>query len=216
MGVDDGCVYDQSTIENLCHRTFKIHAWRVYFAKLCLYYQRHLWSQDGCGGRWILVFIENFIHINELTVNIVERTRNRPIASGRISVPDASFFLFAQYVIGVVFYYLSVDGLAWVKLSFGERCLIPSWDYLDSGLHCSNYCRCKCIHRADIHRYLIFNRRFAIYPLLKRYTHWPQAWLGFAMNFGFITAWISTTKAAIDWPLLASSMTACWWWVSFK
>lgn len=34
------------------------------------------------------------------------------MASGRISVPAASFFLFVQYAIGVVFFYLTVDGLA--------------------------------------------------------------------------------------------------------
>ena len=53
-----------------------------------------------------------------------------------------------------------------------------NWDYLDSGLHYSNYCCCKCARRADICRYLIVNCRFAIYPLLKRCTHWLQAWLG--------------------------------------
>ncbi|KAF8812833.1 UbiA prenyltransferase [Phlegmacium glaucopus] len=95
----------------------------------------------------------------------VERTRNRPMPSGRISVPAASLFLFVQYLIGVIFFYFTVHELA-----------------------------------------------FAIYPLLKRCTHWPQAWLGFAMNFGFITAWISTPGTTVNGPLLASSMTACWCW----
>jgi hypothetical protein len=34
------------------------------------------------------------------------------MASGRISVSAASLFLFAQYAIGAVFFYLTVDGLA--------------------------------------------------------------------------------------------------------
>lgn len=51
---------------------------------------------------------------------------------------------------------------------------------------------------------------FAIYPLFKRFTYWPQAWLGIAMNFGFITAWISTT-GSMDVRLIFAAMTACWW-----
>jgi 4-hydroxybenzoate polyprenyltransferase len=54
--------------------------------------------------------------------------------------------------------------------------------------------------------------RFAIYPLLKRITYWPQAWLGFAMNFGFITAWVSAT-GFIDVPLFAIAIAGCWWYV---
>jgi len=42
MGVDNGCVYDQSTIENLWLRTFKMLPWCIHFAKLCVYCQRHL------------------------------------------------------------------------------------------------------------------------------------------------------------------------------
>ncbi|KAH6903307.1 4-hydroxybenzoate polyprenyl transferase [Coprinopsis sp. MPI-PUGE-AT-0042] len=52
---------------------------------------------------------------------------------------------------------------------------------------------------------------FAIYPLLKRVTYWPQAWLGFAMNFGFITAWVSTT-GSLDLQILGPAMAACWCW----
>ncbi|KIK67687.1 hypothetical protein GYMLUDRAFT_154954 [Collybiopsis luxurians FD-317 M1] len=53
--------------------------------------------------------------------------------------------------------------------------------------------------------------RFAIYPLLKRVTYWPQAWLGFAMNFGFVTAWVSTTNS-LNVPLLSTAMAGCWCW----
>ncbi|CAK5284701.1 unnamed protein product [Mycena citricolor] len=52
---------------------------------------------------------------------------------------------------------------------------------------------------------------FAVYPLLKRITHWPQAWLGFAMNFGFVTAWISVTQSA-DLSVLPAAMASCWFW----
>jgi len=53
---------------------------------------------------------------------------------------------------------------------------------------------------------------FAIYPLLKRVTYWPQAWLGFAMNFGFVVAWTATTDS-IDLDVNATMMTGCWWYV---
>ncbi|CAA7263365.1 unnamed protein product [Cyclocybe aegerita] len=105
----------------------------------------------------------------------VERTRNRPLASGRISVFAASVYLLLQYAIGVAFFYSTVQGLAlWVALFQ----LLPL---------------------------------FAIYPLLKRCTHWPQAWLGFAMNFGFITAWVATTGSA-DASVLGSGIAGCWGW----
>ncbi|KAF9001135.1 UbiA prenyltransferase family-domain-containing protein [Cyathus striatus] len=105
----------------------------------------------------------------------VERTKNRPLASGRISVLAATIYLMVQYLIGTLFFYFTVDGLAlWVALFQ----LIPI---------------------------------FAIYPLLKRVTYWPQAWLGFAMNFGFVTAWVSST-GGIDLPLLGTAMLGCWCW----
>ncbi|KAJ6578176.1 UbiA prenyltransferase family-domain-containing protein [Mycena capillaripes] len=52
---------------------------------------------------------------------------------------------------------------------------------------------------------------FGIYPLMKRVTYWPQAWLGFAMNFGFITAWVSITNT-VNLPIFAWAMASCWCW----
>ncbi|KAJ6535603.1 UbiA prenyltransferase family-domain-containing protein [Mycena capillaripes] len=105
----------------------------------------------------------------------VERTRNRPLASGRISVLSATLYLCIQYALGIAFFYFTESGLALLVALFQ---LIPL---------------------------------FAIYPLLKRVTHWPQAWLGFAMNFGFITAWISVTHT-VDYALLSVAITSCWSW----
>ncbi|KAJ7766177.1 4-hydroxybenzoate polyprenyl transferase [Mycena metata] len=105
----------------------------------------------------------------------VERTRSRPLPSGRVSVLAATLYLITQYALGVTFFYFTECGLAlWVALFQ----LIPL---------------------------------FAIYPLLKRVTHWPQAWLGFAMNFGFITAWISVART-VDYPILCGAMASCWCW----
>ncbi|TFK32170.1 UbiA prenyltransferase family [Crucibulum laeve] len=104
-----------------------------------------------------------------------ERTKSRPLASGRISVQAAIIYLFFQYFIGVlIFWYTMKDLTLWVALFQ----LFPL---------------------------------FAIYPFLKRYTHWPQAWLGFSMNFGFITAWIMLTGTA-DVHLLALAIAGCWCW----
>ncbi|EEB86666.1 hypothetical protein MPER_16298, partial [Moniliophthora perniciosa FA553] len=42
----------------------------------------------------------------------VERTKGRPLASGRISVLKASVFVSIQYIVGTLFFYFTVDGLA--------------------------------------------------------------------------------------------------------
>ncbi|KAI0314512.1 UbiA prenyltransferase family-domain-containing protein [Amylostereum chailletii] len=41
----------------------------------------------------------------------------------------------------------------------------------------------------------------ALYPLMKRWTNWPQAWLGIAMNWGFPVAWLSVLPRSnpADW-----------------
>ncbi|OCH86141.1 UbiA prenyltransferase [Obba rivulosa] len=51
----------------------------------------------------------------------------------------------------------------------------------------------------------------ALYPLMKRWTYWPQAWLGLAMNWGFPVAWIAVTgdiRADIVWVFFLG--TICW------
>jgi len=105
----------------------------------------------------------------------VERTKHRPLASGRISVLSATIFLLVQYAIGIIFLYFTQEGLALYIALFQ---LLPL---------------------------------FAIYPLLKRITYWPQGFLGIAMNFGFITSWIATT-GSIDRNLILTVMTGCWFW----
>ena len=32
------------------------------------------------------------------------------------------------------------------------------------------------------------------YPLMKRFTYWPQLFLGFTFNYGLIMAWVSLTN----------------------
>ncbi|GJM95717.1 hypothetical protein PR202_ga12494 [Eleusine coracana subsp. coracana] len=52
---------------------------------------------------------------------------------------------------------------------------------------------------------------FFSYPLMKRITYWPQAYLGFAMNWGAILGWIAI-KGSLDYaiilPMYAGAI--CW------
>ncbi|KAJ7211602.1 UbiA prenyltransferase family [Mycena pura] len=105
----------------------------------------------------------------------VERSKTRPLPSGRISVLAATLYLLVQYALGVAFFYYTERGLA-LRVALFQ--LLPL---------------------------------FAVYPLLKRVTYWPQAWLGLAMNFGFVTAWISV-KSTVNYPLLTVALISCWCW----
>ncbi|OBZ76354.1 4-hydroxybenzoate polyprenyltransferase, mitochondrial [Grifola frondosa] len=50
-----------------------------------------------------------------------------------------------------------------------------------------------------------------MYPLTKRWTNWPQAWLGVAMTWGLPVAWISV-NGVMDWPLISTLFLGgiCW------
>ncbi|KAG5642152.1 hypothetical protein DXG03_003556 [Asterophora parasitica] len=52
----------------------------------------------------------------------------------------------------------------------------------------------------------------ALYPLMKRITWWPQAWLGLAMNWGLPTAWLMASpndyKSSPLWVLMFGIF--CW------
>jgi len=52
----------------------------------------------------------------------------------------------------------------------------------------------------------------ALYPLMKRWTHWPQAWLGFAMNWGFPTAWLCLCPDTVKLQPVYAMMPGliCW------
>ena len=51
----------------------------------------------------------------------------------------------------------------------------------------------------------------SLYPFLKRYTHFPQAWLGMAFGWGAVMAWAAETgdiSSPIPWLLFAANI--CW------
>ncbi|KAI0337401.1 4-hydroxybenzoate polyprenyl transferase [Trametopsis cervina] len=53
----------------------------------------------------------------------------------------------------------------------------------------------------------------ALYPLMKRWTYWPQAWLGLAMNWGYIVAWYALTDNASEKAHTICTFffgTVCW------
>jgi 4-hydroxybenzoate polyprenyl transferase len=83
----------------------------------------------------------------------VERTKNRPIASGRISVRVA--VLYAMILCGLAFL---------VLINFNQFTILM----------------------ALISMPLAFT-----YPLMKRFTYWPQLFLGITFNYGLVLSWIS-------------------------
>jgi 4-hydroxybenzoate polyprenyltransferase len=104
----------------------------------------------------------------------VERCKNRPIASGDISVLEASIFLILVTLPCLVM--LSLTNQAALLVAIPG--IIP--------LH-------------------------ALYPLMKRWTNWPQLWLGFAMNWGFIPGWVSVI-GKVDWKFLGPMIVALASW----
>ena len=83
----------------------------------------------------------------------VERTKNRPLASGDVSVRLA-----VSYVLALCF-------LAFlVLINFNKFTILLA----------------------------LASMPFAFtYPLMKRYTYWPQLFLGFTFNYGLILGWVS-------------------------
>ena len=86
----------------------------------------------------------------------VERTKNRPIAAGKISIRTA------------LFYTLILCTLAFlVLINFNLLTIILAIASMP----------------------LAFT-----YPLMKRYTYWPQLFLGITFNYGLILGWVSITN----------------------
>ena len=86
----------------------------------------------------------------------VERTKNRPIAAGKISIRTA------------LFYTLILCTLAFlVLINFNLLTIILAIASMP----------------------LAFT-----YPLIKRYTYWPQLFLGITFNYGLILGWVSITN----------------------
>ncbi|KAL1746897.1 UbiA prenyltransferase family [Schizophyllum fasciatum] len=103
----------------------------------------------------------------------VERTKNRPLASGRMSLHAAFALLFINLAV--------LLAALWPVNK-------PTWDY---GLIAT----------------FIYP---GIYPLMKRVTYWPQAWLGLAMNVGIPMAWTAVSQGIPASALILAAGTWSW------
>ena len=84
---------------------------------------------------------------------LVERTKNRPIASGKISIK-----------LGIIYSTLLCFIAFLVLINFNKFTILMA----------------------------LISMPFAFtYPLMKRFTYWPQLFLGITFNYGLILAWIS-------------------------
>ncbi len=54
----------------------------------------------------------------------------------------------------------------------------------------------------------------AVYPLMKRITYWPQAFLGITFNWGALLAWVSVT-GEIGWPAVLVYAAGFFWTLGY-
>ncbi len=94
----------------------------------------------------------------------VSRTKNRPIASGKISVPIAFFYSGILCLIAL-----------FVLLNFNTLTIVLALGSMP----------------------LAFT-----YPLMKRYTYWPQLFLGITFNYGLILGWTSISDQINIVPII--------------
>ena len=95
---------------------------------------------------------------------LVERTKKRPIASGKVSIRLGIFY--ATVLCAIAFLIL---------INFNKFTILM----------------------ALISMPLAFT-----YPLMKRYTYWPQLFLGVTFNYGLVLAWISINNDISTIPII--------------
>jgi 4-hydroxybenzoate polyprenyltransferase len=102
----------------------------------------------------------------------VERTRDRPLASGELALPQALGFLGLLLAIGLaVLVQLGIEAIA---LGAAALPLV------------------------------------ALYPLMKRITWWPQAFLGITFNWGALLGWTAATGSLAWTPILLYAAGIAW------
>ena len=106
----------------------------------------------------------------------VERTRNRPLASGAISVRRAILFTLALLLAGFVI----VIQMNLVTILLGVVSLVF----------------------------------VGIYPLMKRITWWPQAFLGLTFNFGALMGWTAVT-GVVGQPAILMYVAGIFWTLGY-
>ena len=106
----------------------------------------------------------------------VERTKNRPIAAGKIPIKDALIYTLILCFLAL----LILINFNWLTVVLA-LCSMP----------------------------LAFT-----YPLMKRYTYWPQLFLGITFNYGLILGWVCI-KNGIDLAPLIFYMGAIFWTLGY-
>ena len=106
----------------------------------------------------------------------VERTKNRPLASGAISIRQALLLL--------------------ALLLFGALLIVIQL-------------------KAAVFWYALLSLPLVIiYPLMKRITWWPQAFLGLTFNFGALMGWVAVT-GEIALPAILLYISGIFWTLSY-
>ena len=135
----------------------------------CLLFFIGAFAMRGAGCTW------NDISDRDLDAK-VERTRSRPIPSGQVTADQATGFLIAQALIGLV-----------VLLQFNGFTILMG---------------------------ILSLATVAIYPFLKRVTHWPQIGLGLAFSWGALMGW-PAEFGRLDAPALLLYLGAICWVIAY-
>jgi len=106
----------------------------------------------------------------------VSRTKNRPIASGKVSIKLGLMYMIFLCLIALL-----------VLLNFNTFTIILALGSMP----------------------LAFT-----YPLMKRYTYWPQLFLGITFNYGLILGWVCTTNQIEFIPIILY-IGAIFWTLGF-
>ena len=106
----------------------------------------------------------------------VARTKNRPIASGKISIFLASIYTIILCLLALI-----------VLINFNFLTIILALASMP----------------------LAFS-----YPLMKRFTYWPQLFLGITFNYGLLLAWVSIYES-ISLPPILLYLGAIFWTLGY-
>ena len=106
----------------------------------------------------------------------VERTKNRPIASGKITVKHSIIYVFILCLLALM-----------ILLQFNLFTIILGMSSM----------------------VLAFS-----YPFMKRFTYWPQLFLGITFNWGIIMAWVAVNNS-ITQEIIVLYISAIFWTLGY-
>ncbi len=146
---------------------FKNNLYLYFFYLILFFLGSILMRSSGC--------IINDIFDKDFDKKVL-RTKNRPIASGKISIKVASFYSFILCLIAFL-----------ILLNFNYFTIILALGSMP----------------------LAFT-----YPLMKRFTYWPQLFLGITFNYGLILGW-TTIHGQIDLVPIIFYIGAIFWTLGY-